>query len=106
MKIGDFRHRIKFIKEEIGENDLGDPIKIRSEYANVWAKVTNLHGREYIAAAAVHLERTLLFTIRYKEGLDETMWIEFQGATYDIHFIDNIKYGDRYMEIRAMFRGR
>jgi len=44
----------------------------------------------------------LVFTTRYREGLDESMRIRFQGRDYDIKFVDNIKYQNRYMEIKAM----
>jgi SPP1 family predicted phage head-tail adaptor len=72
------------------------------ETDHLWARVSNIYGREYFAAAAVQLEKMLVFTIRYREGLDESMRIRFQGRDYDIKFVDNIKYQNRYMEIKAM----
>lgn len=72
------------------------------ETDHLWARVSNIYGREYFAAAAVQLEKMLVFTTRYREGLDESMRIRFQGRDYDIKFVDNIKYQNRYMEIKAM----
>jgi SPP1 family predicted phage head-tail adaptor len=42
------------------------------------------------------------FTIRYLEGVDTTMRILFTGKQYNITAIDNIKYQNRYMEIKAL----
>ncbi|MPM82178.1 hypothetical protein SDC9_129239 [bioreactor metagenome] len=68
----------------------------------LWAAVTNLHGREYFAAAVVKAENTVKFTIRYAEGIDESMRILFKGKQYDISSIDNIKYANKFIEIKAM----
>jgi len=35
------------------------------------------------------------------EGIDQTMKILFQGKSYNINAIDNIKYKNRYIEIQA-----
>ena len=104
MNIGEFRHRIKILKEEVVEDDIGNQYKETVEIASLWAKVSNLHGREYFAAAYIQLEKMLVFTTRYKEGLDETMRIRFQGNDYDIQFIDNIKYRNEYLEIKALLK--
>lgn len=102
MNIGEFRHRIKVLKEEIVEDEIGNQWLESVEIADLWAKVSNLHGTEYFAAASIQLEKMLVFTTRYKEWLDETMCILFQGKNYDIKFVDNIKYRNKYLEIRAL----
>ena len=58
--------------------------------------------REFFAASAVQLEKMVLFTIRYIPDLDETMHIMFRGDKYNINFIDNIKYKNKYLEIKAL----
>ena len=83
-------------------NENGFETKDYKDLKTVWAKVTNLHGKEYFEAAAIQKEKTVKFIIRAIEGLDETMRILFQGKTYNITFIDNIKYENRYIEIKAM----
>lgn len=104
MNIGKFRHKIRILKKEWVTDEIGDMVEKIVEVATLWAKVSNLHGREYFAALSVQLEKTLIFTTRYKEGLDETMIIEFQGKDYDINFIDNIKYKNEYLEIQALLK--
>jgi SPP1 family predicted phage head-tail adaptor len=63
---------------EVLRKKLGKIIK------TVWAAVSNLHGREYFAAAAIQAEKTVKFIIRYLENLDTSMGILFQGRRYNI----------------------
>nr|WP_243124107.1 phage head closure protein [Clostridium tyrobutyricum] len=62
----------------------------------------NLHGREYFEAAAVQAENTVKFTIRYTDEIDTSMRILFKGSQYNINSIDNIKYRNKFIEIKAM----
>ncbi len=102
VEIGDLRHRITFQKLTTSVNENGFEVETWEDFKTVWAAVSNLHGREYYAAAAVQAENTVKFTIRYLTGLDTTMRIVFQGKQYNITAIDNIKYQNRYLEIKAL----
>jgi len=102
MEIGDLRHRITLQKKATSINENGFEVETWEDVRTVWAKVTNLHGGEYFTAAAVQTANTVKFTIRYLEGVDTTMRILFKGKQYDITAIDNIKYQNRYMEIKAL----
>ena len=102
VEIGDLRHRITFQKLTTSVNENGFEVETWEDFKTVWAAVSNLHGREYFAAAAVQAENTVKFTIRYLTGLDTTMRIVFQGRQYNITAIDNIKYQNRYLEIKAL----
>jgi SPP1 family predicted phage head-tail adaptor len=102
VEIGDLRHRITFQKHTTTINENGFKVETWEDYKTVWAAVSNLHGREYYAAAAVQAENTVKFTIRYLTGLDTTMRISFRGKIYDIAAIDNIKYQNRFIEIKAL----
>lgn len=121
IKVGDLRNRIiiqQFVK---GTDADGYKVENWQDVKNPWAKIENLYGKEYYAAAAVQAEKTVKFTIRYTNGIDETMRIKFGkkivyirdkngnvidskevDRVYDIKFIDNIKYANRFMEIQAL----
>jgi len=83
------------------ENELGDSIKSWVFYKNMWAAVTNLHGNEKFIAAQTQAEKTVKFKIRFTE-MDETMRILFRGVYFDITSLDNIKYGDQFIEVSAL----
>jgi SPP1 family predicted phage head-tail adaptor len=101
MNPGDLDKRITFQRLTTTTNENGFEIETLEDFKTVWAKVSNLHGREYFEAAAVQAENTVKFTIRYLEGIDPSMKILFQGKEYNITSIDNIKYKNRFIEIKA-----
>ena len=102
MSIGKMRHRITFQRITPAINENGFESGLPQEYKAVWAAVSNLSGREFFAAAQVNAENTVKFTIRYLAGLDQTMQIIFDGKPYNIIAIDNLKYKNKYMEIKAV----
>lgn len=101
MEIGALRHRITFQELTTSVNENGFEEQNWEGYKTVWAAVSNLHGREYYAAAAVQAENTVKFTIRYLPDINTSMRILFRGKQYNITAIDNIKYQNRYLEIKA-----
>jgi SPP1 family predicted phage head-tail adaptor len=102
VEIGDLRHRITFQKLTTSVNENGFEVETWEDMRTVWAAVSNLHGREYFAAAAVQAENTVKFTIRYLPDIDTTMRISFRDKQYNITSIDNIKYQNRFIEIKAL----
>ena len=102
VEIGDLRHRITFQKLTTSVNESGFEVETWEDVRTVWAAASNLHGREYFAAAAVQAESTVKFTIRYLPGIDTTMRILFRNKQYNITAIDNIKYQNRFIEIKAL----
>ena len=102
MGIGKMRCRITFQTIATVINENGFETKQPQVFATVWAEVSNLHGREYYQAQAVQAENTVKFTIRYLPGLDASMQIFFQGKAYNITSIDNIKFRNKYIEIKAL----
>ena len=102
INIGTFNKRITFQNFTTILNDNGFEIQKWADYKTVWASVSNLNGREYFAAQAVQSEKTIKFTIRCNKNITESMRIIFEGNNYDITFIDNIKYGNKFMEIKAL----
>jgi len=102
MKAEELKHRITLQIFTIVVNENGFEIETWIDFKTLWAAVTNLHGREYFAAAAVKAENTVKFTIRYIEGINESMRILFQEKQYNITSIDNIKYANKFIEIKAL----
>lgn len=102
MNPGELRHRIKLQKLETVVNENGFEDEKWINHKTLWASIKNLHGREYFQAAAVQKENTVKFTIRYVPGLDTSMKILFEGKYYDITQIDNIRYENKYIEIKGV----
>lgn len=102
MEISSLNKRITIQELKTNINENGFEVEEWIDFKTVWASITNLHGREYFDAAAVHMESTVKFTIRYFPGIDTSMRILFKGMNYNIISIDNIKYRNKFIEIKAM----
>ena len=102
MKSEELKHRITLQILETLTSENGFEIETWLDFKDLWAAVTNLHGREYFEAAAVQAENTVKFTIRYTDEIETTMRILFKGKPYNITSIDNIKYANKFIEIKAM----
>ena len=102
MVIGNLRHRIIFQKFTTVVNENGFEEEMWQEYKTVWASASNLSWREYYQAASVKAENTVKFTIRYLPNIDTSMRIGFEGKQYNITSIDNMKYENKYIEIKAL----
>lgn len=102
MSIGDLRHRITFQRLTSVVNENGFETEVWQDYKTVWASVSNLNGREYYQAAAIQAEKTVKFLIRNIESVDTSMRILFKGKQYNITSIDNMKYANKHLEIKAL----
>lgn len=75
-------------------------------YKTVWASINNLWGKEYYAAKATNEEKTVEFTIRYfkdLENLNTTKYrLNWGGRAFNITFIDNIQYANKWLKIKAI----
>ena len=67
--------------------------------------MNSLSGKEYWEAAQVNAQRDIYFIIRYCSevaGMDtEHYRILFRGQVYNISFIDNVRYQNRMLKLRA-----
>lgn len=102
MNIGEMKHRITLQKLTSYINENGFETEGYQNIKTVWAKVSNLKGKEFFEAAAIHKEKTVKFTLRAGVEIDEGMRILFQDKPYNITFIDNIRYENKYIEVKAM----
>lgn len=100
--IGDLKHRITFQKLITTINENGFEVSEWQDYKTVWSKVLNLSGKEYFEAAAINKEKIVKFIIRFIKGIDESMMINFEDRKYNITDINNIRYENKYCEIKAL----
>jgi len=96
--------RIKIFKasDEVDDynQSIGEPVLV----ATVWGAVEPLQGKEYFAAGAEQSEVTTRIRIRYREGLNRTMWAVYDGVEYEIKYIIHPKLARK--ELQLMCRER
>lgn len=95
-----FNKRIVFqnLKTTIGDN--GFETEEWIDYIFCWARVENLHVRENVESN--YPPMTVKFTLRFIKSVENTMRIMFRDKQYKIIAINNIKYDNKYLEIRAL----
>ena len=72
------------------QNDYGELILTDSMKASVWANVVPIGGKETWMAQQIVPEAKFKMLIRYRDDLDETDMVLFQGKEYDIAYIAQI----------------
>ena len=85
MQAGKLRHRVT-LQEPIKEQNptTGAVINTWRDVANIWADVTALSAREFIAAQASQGDITTRITIRFRAGVTRKNRILFRSAIYNI----------------------
>lgn len=117
VDIGKMDKRIAIQKYTTIQNENGFDIEEWIDYKSVRASMNNLWGKEFYAAKAVQAENTVEFIIRYSKDLKNINTKEYRIKTikdknatkekdkyryFDITFIDNIKYENKWLKIKAV----
>lgn len=101
MNIGNLRHRIEFQRVETTYDKEGFPIKDYVTFQKAWADVNDLYGKEYWSSKQSISENITTFNMRYYRNIDVDCFILFNNKRYEIIEIDNIKYLNKELKIKA-----
>lgn len=89
MKIGKLRHRIVIEDSIAGRDSFGAEISEWIQFAKVWANVSPVSGREFIAFKQINAEISTKVTIRYLAGITSEMRVLFKDRIFEINSIIN-----------------
>lgn len=70
-----------------GQDELGQPIREWADVATVWANLTDISGREFVASAALQNTAQTKITIRYRPGIVASMRVIHQADIYNIEAV-------------------
>lgn len=112
VSASDLNKRITIQKfNHIQQNENGFDEEFWDDYKTVWASMNNLWGKVFYAAKAVNEENTVEFVVRYGKYIDTLDNKKYRIKTknrskdeykyYKIVFIDNIKYKNQFVNIKA-----
>ena len=108
--LGEWKERITIQKSSFGNDKAGNHVLSWEDYFSCSAFVNSLSGKEYWEAAQINAQKDMYFIIRYcSEVADmdtEHYRILFRGQVYDISFIDNVRYQNRTLKLRASLAKR
>ena len=108
--LGEWKERITIQKSSPGNDKAGNHVLVWEDYFFCSAFVNSLSGKEYWEAAQMNAQKDMYFIIRYcSEAADmdtEHYRILFRGQVYNISFIDNVRYQNRTLKLRASLAKR
>lgn len=87
LPAGRLRHRIEIQNYEMTQDDWGQPIYTWTHWADVWASVEPLQGREFLAAMALQSQTTVRIRMRYRPGVTSQMRVLWGGRIYGIESV-------------------
>ena len=105
MALGEWKERIMIQKSTPGTDKAGNHVLTWMDHYTCYAYVNNLSGKEYWEAAQVNAQKEIYFLIRHCSEIAEMdtehYRVLFRGQIYNITFLDNVKYQNRILKLRA-----
>ena len=101
MKAGNLDRRITIQALTATQDGAGQPVETWADLATVWANVQHLRGIEPFQGQEFNAQRKTVFKIRYRDDVDVTCQIIFDGDTYDIFSVNETGRRDG-LEISAL----
>lgn len=99
MDVGTLRHRITIQSATTAEDEFGQPIESWATFAEAWASVEQLTGREYFQAQQTQAETMFRVRIRYLSGVEQTMRVIHGAMTLEILAVLNTYCHSREMQL-------
>ena len=89
MRSGKLRERIGIYKEtNLTDTNFGSPVTSSSLFCSARAEVRFISGKELLINSTVSNATTAQFIMRFREGIDETMQVEYRGDRYNIQYLE------------------
>ncbi|WP_081064104.1 phage head closure protein [Burkholderia vietnamiensis] len=84
MLAGDLSLKISLQRKSSGQDELGQPVDVWTEYALVWGSVRQLTGKEKVAGGTQVDTGTASIRIRYRTDVNNGDRAIAQGHTFNI----------------------
>lgn len=102
MNPGRLNQKIIIYSLETDQDAYGDIIDTKETVHKCWASVKNKSGTEQFKSVTPFAKVITSFLIRYtKKAIDTSMKIEFKGEEYNITYVDNYNFNNKWIEITA-----
>ena len=101
INIGDMNKKIEIYAFGWDKDDLGQKIRKEKLIARVWAKVRLIRSSESIKLMKNESTEEMQFIIRYREGIDKNMKIQYKNKMGGIDSVKNENEADRFLILHA-----
>lgn len=102
MRIGQLKDRVTIQNYVRTPDGYGGYTETWQDIATVWANIKPLRGREFFQAQQIQSEVTHKITIRYRNDIDETCRVKYNGQIFDIKSIIDIDNRHRFLELMCV----
>lgn len=85
-------------------DEYGQPVDTWTDVATVWAAIEPLRGREYFAAMAEQVDVTTRIRIRYRDGIDRTMIVQYGNVEFEILHIIHPEFAKKELQLMGKER--
>lgn len=101
VEAGELRHRITIQERTDTQDAYGEPIPAWSTWATVWAAVEPQSGQEATIAMSQQQEARLRIRVRvrYRSGFSVLHRIAWQGRTFQVEAISEVKSNRREVHL-------
>ena len=99
MRAGWLRHRLVIQSKSYTPNAYGEPVETWTTTATVWGSVEPLRGTDYLTGRTIAEVVTTKIRIRYRSGIAPEMRVTWDGHTYDIESVVEVKTQKRELEL-------
>lgn len=99
---GDLKHLVSVQENPRPSDGYGGYDNDSSAWAEkftIWCKVVEKSGDEKFAHHRVETRARVVFTTRYRNDIEETYRLFFEGKGYNIRRVDDLKRQRRWLEI-------
>ena len=90
MNPGKYRHKIRILRREAGNDGYGEPDGAWVVFKELWASKDPVLGNEFFAALTQDTKIDVKFCTRFAYGITDAMRIQHGRETYDIASVIDI----------------
>lgn len=100
---GRFKHRVDLMHTVESDDGQGGTTTSEEVLAQIWVKIRPVSGSQKLHLDAIESNVSHVIEMRYRDDIDlsNENWIEYNGRTFNLHYILNQDEESAYMEIAA-----
>ena len=99
MQAGKLNRRIQIQVDGEGQNAGGEPVHGWIKFADAWANIKTVNGREYATSDSEASEVTTSIRIRYRTDLTAKMRVVYKNTIYSIVAVLPDEAGREYVDL-------
>ncbi|MEG1515273.1 MAG: phage head closure protein [Clostridia bacterium] len=98
---GELRNLITIGRTLARTNENGYPYGVDEAIATTYAAARDASAKEMYEAAARQIEGVINFTIRYREGIREGMWVQYRGEKLRIMQVNDRDHRRDFLTLKC-----